>query len=115
MPQLRRNRLRRPLTLTRSHMEQLACGHDFLHIAFGNDVEAMRTAWSDPAVRSTVRAMRRERFGTQRQALFGDLAFGPECEGGMVKSESDLGAAQVELSGIYRREEQEARRCRPDA
>lgn len=54
----RRQRTRDRLgVLTQYHVLQLACGFDFFDLAFGDDLDAMRRAWSMPEVRAQVYAM----------------------------------------------------------
>jgi len=75
------------------HILQLQSGQDFFRDAFGDDVDAMRSAWADRAIRERVRARPQyESFGV----AFAEIAFGPEGEGGMVVLDSDVPAARWE-------------------
>lgn len=77
-----------------SHYFELATGGHYLRGGFDGDLDAMREAWSDPAVREKTRATRQARqFGV----VFADLAFGPEGEGGLLVVDGDYDAVREQF------------------
>jgi len=54
MPTFRKHLAVKASVYGHPHIFQLLVGHDFFHDGFGRDMDAMRAAWADPAIRRQV-------------------------------------------------------------